>query len=386
MKRFISCLVIALSVSSVFSQKVYFVYLQSESEQPFFVKMNDKLYSSAASGYLILSKLRDSSYNFTVGFPQNKWPEQQFSVDIRSADHGYLLKNFGDKGWGLFDLQTLAVNMGNAISSQNNIVKTEPKQVSAFTDVLSKAANDPSLKEKPVIVKAEEKPAIPVIPAIVKEEKAQVVNTIPVEKIAEPVVKKEEVAIVVPQVSEPEKMKESVSQAAVISGKNSKVTRRAESSTTDGFGVLYTDEYENGKTDTIRILIPNPKVPFVQRVEQKQVATEKVTAVIQPISTKASNNCTSMASEADFLKLRKKMAAEATDDAMLTAAKKVFKTKCFSIAQVKNLGNLFLKDAGKYSFFDMAYAYVSDNNNFGSLETELKDEYYINRFRAIIRP
>jgi hypothetical protein len=375
-----------MSVSSVFSQKLYFVYLQSESEQPFFVKMNDKLYSSAASGYLILSKLRDSSYSFTVGFPQNKWPEQQFSVDIRSADHGYLLKNFGDKGWGLFDLQTLAVNMGNAISSQNSIVKTELKQVSAFTDVLSKAANDPSLKEKPVVVKAEEKPVVPVAPVIEKEEKVQVVNTIPVEKIAEPVVKKEEVAIVAPQVSEPEKVKESVSQVGVISGKNSKITRRAESSTTDGFGVLYTDEYENGKTDTIRILIPNPKVPFVQPVEQKPVVAEKAATDLQPATTKASNNCTSIASEADFLKLRKKMAAEANDDAMLTAAKKVFKTKCFSTAQVKNLGNLFLKDEGKYSFFDMAYSYVADNNNFTSLETELKDEYYINRFRAIIRP
>ena len=114
MKRFILSLLILMTFSAAFSQKQYFIYLQSEPEQAFFVKMNEKIHSSSSSGYLILSRLHDSSYTFSVGFPQNKWPEQKFTVDVKAKDHGYLLKNFGEKGWGLFDLQTMSYSNGSA--------------------------------------------------------------------------------------------------------------------------------------------------------------------------------------------------------------------------------------------------------------------------------
>ena len=70
---------------------------------------------------------------------------------------------------------------------------------------------------------------------------------------------------------------------------------------------------------------------------------------------------------------------------MLTEAKKYFKTKCFTTGQVKNLGLLFLNDEGKYKFFDLAYAYVTDIDKFSVLQNELKEEYYINRFKAMLR-
>jgi len=152
------CLLFSLASLTGFSQKVYFVYLQSESEQAFYVKMNATTRSSSASGYLILSKLRDTTYNLTIGFPQNKWPEQNFSVTINKKDHGYLLKNFGEKGWGLFDLQTLAVQMAASGSAKIEEKKVEEnKDVSVFTEILSKAADDPSLKEKSAESKTEEK-------------------------------------------------------------------------------------------------------------------------------------------------------------------------------------------------------------------------------------
>ena len=78
MSKLFFCLLFSLASFTGFSQKIYFVYLQTEDQQAFFVKMDGKTRSSSASGYLILSKLRDTIYNFTVGFPQNKWPEQNF--------------------------------------------------------------------------------------------------------------------------------------------------------------------------------------------------------------------------------------------------------------------------------------------------------------------
>ena len=70
---------------------------------------------------------------------------------------------------------------------------------------------------------------------------------------------------------------------------------------------------------------------------------------------------------------------------MLDAAKKTFKNTCFSVEQVKNLSALFLNDAGKYIFFDAAYPHVYDSQNFGILQNILTDQYYISRFKAMIR-
>ena len=78
------------------------------------------------------------------------------------------------------------------------------------------------------------------------------------------------------------------------------------------------------------------------------------------------------------------MAGETNDDNMIYEAKKYFKTKCFSTLQVKGLCGLFISDAGKYNFFDAVFKYVHDIENFSSLQSELKDEYYIKRFKVML--
>jgi hypothetical protein len=79
------------------------------------------------------------------------------------------------------------------------------------------------------------------------------------------------------------------------------------------------------------------------------------------------------------------MTAAETDEDKIAAAKKGFKSKCFTTEQVKNLSLLFLNDQGKYNFFDASYNHVSDIGNFKTLQSELKDDYYITRFKAMLR-
>jgi hypothetical protein len=79
------------------------------------------------------------------------------------------------------------------------------------------------------------------------------------------------------------------------------------------------------------------------------------------------------------------MVSQDSEDAMISIAQKFFKAKCYSTEQVKNLSVLFLKDEGKYKFFDLSYAFVSDSHNFYTLESQLKDTYYIARFKAMVR-
>ncbi|MEI9947247.1 MAG: DUF4476 domain-containing protein [Chitinophagaceae bacterium] len=383
MKRIACCLVLAFFICSAFSQKVYFIYLQTESEQPFYVKLNDKMHSSAGSGYLVLPKLVDSTYELNIGFPQNKWPEQKFSIKVNAKDHGYLLKSFEDKSWGLFDLQTLAIQM--ASTGKTNTPVTEPRQVSTFTDVLSKAANDPSLKEKPVAVKQEEKPAV-IPPVVVKEETKKdnvVVNPVVVNN--PPVIKKEEPPVVKQEVIEKKEDPKPIEPIAV-EYKKSVVTKKSESSTTEGLGLTFVDEYPDGKKDTIRIVIPPSRVSATETKEDQKflnIDSKPVSETTARVIDK--NDCSSSATESDFLKLRKKMAGETTSENMTAEAQKIFKSKCFTVAQIKNLGALYLEDGGKYKFFDAAYSHVSDIENFSSLLPELKDDYYINRFKAMLK-
>lgn len=413
MKKLLCSLVLITLVATAFSQRVYFIYIQADLEQPFSVKMNDKIYSSSSSGYLIMSKLKDSTYPITVVFPRNKWPDQLFKVEVKSNDRGFLLKNFGEKGWGLYDLQTLAVQMSTSAAAIDK-PKADAKDVSAFTQVLSKAANDPSLMDKPVkkeepaiqqaVVREERKPE-KAEPVIVKKEEPVVNKEEPVAKKEEPVIKKEE-----PVVKKEEPKAETIQPVAIQEYKASVVKRKSESSTSEGLGLSFIDEYSDGKKDTISIVIPNPKkvvkdnskqdkkflditadtkdvTPVVKTPvqEQKEEVKEIVKEMPKQEVKKTVGACSGVASENDFLKLRRKMAAESNDDDMVNEAAKYFKTKCFTVAQVKNLSTLFLNDSGKYKFFDASYSHVSDPDNFASLQPELKDEYYINRFKAMMR-
>ncbi len=94
--------------------------------------------------------------------------------------------------------------------------------------------------------------------------------------------------------------------------------------------------------------------------------------------------CAAFASDNDFMKLRRNMAAKTSDDAMVDEAKKIFRSKCFTSEQIKNLSYLFLSPAGKYQFFDAAHNHVVDQWQFADLQNELKDEYYQKRFKALI--
>jgi len=427
MKKILLCLIVLFSLGSGYAQKVYFMYIQSESGQPFFVKMNEKILSSSSSGYIILSRLLDSSYSFSVGFPQNKWPEQKFSVTVDKKDHGFLLKNFGENEWGIFDLQTLSVQKATIEDAKAAAsVKTENKDVSAFTDILSKASDDPSLREKPVEQKIEEKKPEVIVQEIPKKEEQAETKIV---QVIEPVApKKEETKDSVQNIPEkndqiPEKPVvknenpvleikadtiSKVEERILIENedyKKSIVTKRSESSTTEGFGLVFIDEYANGIKDTIRLLIPNSK-PVVQvnkeepkedkkfldisaapqvKKDEKIEEPKPVSNEITTINPVAKSNCNELASESDFFTLRKIMAAAQSDDDMIGEAKKYSKMKCFATSQIKNLGALFLNDEGKYKFFDAIYNYTSDAENFSLLQSELKDEYYINRFKAMLR-
>lgn len=484
MKKLTLCIIFAAFFTKAFSQKVYFIYLQTENEQAFYVKLNEKVYSSSASGYVVLSKLRDTVYNFSIGFPKDQWPEQKFSVTINKRDNGYLIKNFGAKGWGLFNLQTMGVLMPIAsLDPYDENMAINTKGASDFTATLALASNDPSLTirtipvavaenkpeknprentvavkeeskslvvETPVVKKEDSKPANTNAVEIAKKDESISSNTVAIQTkeeskpaVVEPVALKNEgpkatVNIVTienkeanqptenPTSSVKQEEAKPINNTVVIANqidekpvvnnpvnefkteekkeeqiyKPSVITKKSESSTTEGFGLVFLDNNPNGTIDTVRLIIPNPKPLFKSSVasvpvEEKKfidIPNDSVSAVNatdialaaqhKPEAKDIKVGCTAIATHDDFLALRRIMAAAGTDADMITKAKKSFRTKCYTTEQIRNLSVLFLNDEYKFKFFDAASKSVSDIANFNTLQKELKDDYFIAQFKA----
>lgn len=439
-KLLLFCVAACLSVVAS-AQKVYFLYLQSDDQSPFYVRMGDKIHSSASSGYLIIPNLTDSTYTFGLGFAKSNNAEKTFSVTINQNDKGFVIKNF-ESGLALFDFRDLSIVKSNAVQTDNTVYETRSDNFSA---VLSKAANDPGLLKVPVakkettVEKPEEKEAVTVKLENAKpaepEKPVETIKEAQVEPVAQPqpeVAKqtetKPDVVTVVDSSSAGQVVRETadkktpvetnigaVSTTGESSFKRSVVTRYSESSTTEGFGIVYFDKQDE-RMDTIRILIPPSKVklddgaqtaslseieknvrssPADNHLSEVQMVEEKPEAkTIQEGKPAASNevsmalpiasSCKEMASDKDFIKLRKKMVDKDTDEAMIDEAKKVFRSKCFTVEQLRYLSTLFMTSAAKYQFFDASFNYASDKQNFTTLKSEIKDEYYLNRFKALV--
>ncbi len=353
-----------LLVNNLSAQQTYFIYLQNETKQPFAVIYNKKIYSSTPSGYLILPQLNNGLVSFTISFPKNIHPEQKFFTVLDKKDAGFLLKNFGEKGWGIFNLQSLSVTMANQsvpeilvkeeVSTLPQIVNNKPKEVKIDSVVVQptdlEKADSSSLNIKPVkgntIIDSTKKEVIDIAPLVPKEE-------IP------PLIKKKETGIV---------------KTFEISGST-------------GVDLIYVD-YTTKPYDTVTVFIPSG-IPEKSKASNSQESINKSGKKDQVdlVDDKKYYNqkCITIAVDADFMSLRKKMASETDDEKMVAAAKKAFKLKCYTTEQIKNLSWLFLNDKGKFMFFQASQPYVYDIPNFISLETQIGDDVYKQRFKALIK-
>ncbi|WP_142685804.1 DUF4476 domain-containing protein [Chitinophaga polysaccharea] len=87
-------------------EQLHYVYIQSEKGQPFYVKHNGKVLSSTDRGYIIIPRLETGTAPITVGFPNKESKEAQFNLRITKSDQGFLLKQSGEAGYSLYNLQT----------------------------------------------------------------------------------------------------------------------------------------------------------------------------------------------------------------------------------------------------------------------------------------
>ncbi|MFN5762078.1 MAG: hypothetical protein ACK44U_08370, partial [Sphingobacteriales bacterium] len=104
--RILTLFILMLLPVTLSAQQKYFLYVQGENQQPFYVKMEGVIFSSSASGFILLPRLGNGVVDLIIGFPRAQWPEYSFSIEMNSADRGLILKNEQNKGWNLYDLQS----------------------------------------------------------------------------------------------------------------------------------------------------------------------------------------------------------------------------------------------------------------------------------------
>ena len=474
----LTCFLLAISLAvAAPAQKVYFIYFETDNGAPFYLKMQEKLFSSTGSGYFIVPNLIDSVYTISIGFPSVK-SEYKFRIPMDGKDHGFQIKQF-DFGWGLFDLQALTILRPLADTWKSSV--SYEYRTNDFTALLAKASNDTTLFYIPVPIKEDvavvqqEKPvtdtfAAPaqnaeVITAVLNDSQSvqqsgalftntdslsgqsvaqvnapdstmavketavtdslqqaahdpldvAVVDSVAVDQpggntqpVKDAVDSNSNIGVdstVTTNTDIQPSNSDTVATISVSSYSRSQVKRYAESSTSEGFGLVFHDT-ENEITDTIRLIIPNPLIVFSQpdttavdngmlEIKKDSVAaTETVEAPVNKIDTivvavkdrkkELPEGCRVAASHNDFLKLRKNMAARDSDEDMMQDARKAFRSKCFSTEQIRNLSVLFLTSGGKYHFFDVAWGHVTDPHLFPELESEIREDYFLKRFKALI--
>ena len=111
MKYFILFFINGLLLFKINAQEKHFMFIQSSNGQPFYVQLNNNIYSSTASGYVNIAQLLQGKYYLTVGFAKNIFPEQKFVVDVvdGQAGIGFTLKQLDSKTFILINYITDAI-------------------------------------------------------------------------------------------------------------------------------------------------------------------------------------------------------------------------------------------------------------------------------------
>lgn len=434
MKIYYFLLLFFFGFTKLKAQEKHFIFIQSDNNQIFNVSVNGKVYSSTASGYVIIPKLLDGEYTLNIAFAQNATLEQTFKCTIDHTDLGYNLKNLGEKGFALFNLQTLNITTAQAAGSDEVSKALAATKKSTEEPIItfdrkptsdSIATTNSNAVKKDIVTTNADTGSISTGAAI----KRGTTDTTPALANVEVDNKSKK--------KRKKKKDESAAPIAATTSDENGITKVSQ--TTDGAAVSlsYTDVSGKG-TDTIKVEIPSaasssattgssenttaaesPKIEGGSSVQATTVlaATETVpegkkskskkrekkeelkfldvdmsgktmtdsaSTTEKKVISKPADLCSSMATDEDYVRLRRKMAMESTDDKMIKQAKLSFKDKCFTTRQVKSLSTLFLSDEGRYRFFSASFSFVSDPEHYSSLESEFIDPSFVKRFRSIL--
>jgi hypothetical protein len=133
------------------AQQDYFVFFWADSQQPFYVRLNEKTYSSSAIGHLVISRLKDSTYNLVIGFPKKQFPEQTYIISFNQKDLDYQLKYSPEQGWVLVNAQTSETVRPRQDLVKNTNSSLGERKTGQFATLMSGIVNDSAVLYKTIV-------------------------------------------------------------------------------------------------------------------------------------------------------------------------------------------------------------------------------------------
>ena len=441
MKRIIFSLAFFTIGLRVAAQQEYFVFIQEEAGQPFYVRMGEKNYSSSSSGHILIPSLKDSVYRLAIGFPKDRYPEQSFAIVIGQEDKGFDLKRTPD-GWALYDLRHLQFIRPVADGQGEDRGAQGVKRTDAYSQLMAGLVNDSAVlyapgasvpggesKEKGAAfafnrrssesegakASADEAGTQPGVtqtqtgskaqPALEKEREG---NSKPQSNPIKPQLdtKAGPKPAVSPGKAQPPgeaTASQAVSGANPLADKKHDIIQAGSYIASEWSQHIYIDRGGEIPDTIVAIIEADTPVIAEQKRDAEVAIIEAAPAVIagqtkdavtaqampaaqtveKPKLQVINSDCRSFAGEQDLDKLRVKLLNEKEAYRKSMAAKTAFKAKCYSVKQVRALSELFDDDAGRYQFLETAYPYVSDTYNFADMVDLFKTEYYISRFKKL---
>jgi hypothetical protein len=399
-----------------FSEKVsaqhqHFIYLQHEQSVPFYVKYQGKIYRSSSQGYLIISKIPKGRMNLYLGLEKSDQSELSFSFEGIDSDRGFLIKNFGDKGWVLYDLQQATLCYPDQLEQKDPVsaskIFSDTAINDAFGNMLAGVTKDTTVKyvaiKKKEIVDSSFDKSIntPSVIFIGKQENlgSDVFTFLVALKSGRDTVGVEIEKggnLAIRDSSLVSEKKDTIIKAThkkPILSKNDKLISDSILTKKIFFDEILISDLPPERTkgggrdtmiqvsDSIKSLVQEVVVPVaVDSVVVLKDSAASASAV--KIVLKA--DCRRVADEDMFIRVRKKMAGKRSEDQMIEEALKGYKQACFTTQQIAQLSGMFITDEMRYRFFDASFKYVSDPGLYSSLGKYIQDPYYKKRFEALL--
>jgi len=238
-----------LLMGKCYAQQNFFVLIQAENSQPFYVKLDDKSLSSNTKGRLILAQLKDGSHSINIGSPRQVFSEQQYTFKIDGKDLEFQLKDLGEKGWGLFNPLTLELFTADKKETPTTARNEGVKKDDAFSRLMAGVVSDTAvmyntyameavLKDSPVA-----KPTVPqvVSSVVAKTDSPTAVSSPPASASTDPPVRS----------TGPKGAVHSSATSAAGT-----VVKLSERKTPKGLRLAFADRPKGRKADTIILIIP----------------------------------------------------------------------------------------------------------------------------------
>lgn len=148
-------------VKEGFCQERYYVYIQSQNSQSFYVRIGSSIFHASGNGYLLIPGLEKNNYQLIIGFSEENSTEWSFNCAVDDADVGFILKGSSKEGVRLVQLDQQSELKGTPLTQQPekksaSVSLTGNVSQDVFSTMLAGVVNDPTIRQQLVILDKKE--------------------------------------------------------------------------------------------------------------------------------------------------------------------------------------------------------------------------------------